>query len=253
MNTPGPSWYDVLGVEPEASAEDIRAAWKAGIAELDPTDRQFRLLNQAAEVLLDPVSRQSYDESLAEPEPAPAKTEAKAEVEIETDPGRTSSKGVPAWLLAGLGVVAAVLIGLCVWQAGEPTDAQVKEATTDAQAAAERAIVAIVSYDYRSLEDDQTKASAYMTDDFKKDYEALFAVIRENAPETKTVLTTEVVASGVVRSGDDRVQIFMFIDNPRTNAEITTPEIQRNQVTVTMEQVGDEWLVDDLKTTLPAA
>lgn len=257
MSTPGPSWYDLLGVGPEASAEEIRAAWKAGIAELDPTDRQFRLLNQAAEVLLDPDTRQSYNQSLAVPEPAPpaAETEAQAEGESETPPEQSVSSGhtIPAWLLAGLGVVAAVLIGLCVWQAGEPTDDQVTEATTDAQAAAERAIVAIVSYDYRSLEDDQAKASAYMTDDFRKDYEALFAVIRENAPETKTVLTTEVVASGVVRSGDDRVQIFMFIDNPRTNAEITTPEVQRNQVTVTMEQVGDDWLVDDLKTTLPAS
>ena len=40
-----------------------------------------------------------------------------------------------------------------------------------------------------------------MTDDLQKEYEALFAVIRENAPETKTIVSTEVVASGVVRSG----------------------------------------------------
>ena len=44
-----------------------------------------------------------------------------------------------------------------------------------------------MSYDYRSLDDDQAKAAAYMTDDFEKDYDKLFAVIRENAPETKTV------------------------------------------------------------------
>ena len=61
------------------------------------------------------------------------------------------------------------------------------------------------------------------------------------------------VASGIVRSGDDRVQVFMFINNPRTNAEITTPEVGKNQVTVTMEKVDDEWLVDDLKTTLPSS
>ena len=49
-----PSWYDLLGVEPDASADEIRAAWKAAIADLDPGDRRFRALNQAAEVLLDP-------------------------------------------------------------------------------------------------------------------------------------------------------------------------------------------------------
>lgn len=252
MSAPGPSWYDLLGVRTDASAQEIRAAWKAGIDALEPTDRQFRLLNRAAEVLLDPASRRTYDETLTEPP-----TEPPAEPPAESGAPRTVEGGrsVPAWVLAALAVLALVLIGLClwVWQTNPPSDAEVAEATTEAQAAAERAIVAVVSYDYRSLEDDQAKAAAYMTADFKKEYEALFAVIRENAPETKTVLTTEVVSSGIVRSGDDRVQIFMFIDNPRTNAEITTPEVQRNQVTVTMERVGEQWLVDDLLTTLPAA
>ncbi len=54
-----PTWYDLLGVEPDASADDIRAAWKAAIADLDPTDRRFKTLNEAAEVLLDPQRRPS--------------------------------------------------------------------------------------------------------------------------------------------------------------------------------------------------
>ena len=54
MSAPTPSWYDLLGVEPDASADEIRAAWKAAIADLDPSDRRFRTLNQAAEMLLDP-------------------------------------------------------------------------------------------------------------------------------------------------------------------------------------------------------
>ncbi len=61
----GPSWYDVLDVEPDASPEEIRAAWRAGIADLDPTERRFRSLNQAAEVLLDEQSRAAYDAELA--------------------------------------------------------------------------------------------------------------------------------------------------------------------------------------------
>jgi Mce-associated membrane protein len=254
VSAPTPSWYDLLGVEPDASADEIRAAWKSAIADLEPTDRRFRTLNQAAEVLLDPELRAEYDHSLAPAEPTVVeREEAAPATEAASEQTAVPGRVIPAWLLAALGILTAVLVGLCVWQAGEPTDEQVKDATTDAQAAAERAIVAIVSYDYRSLDDDQAKASAYMTEDFGKDYEALFAVIRENAPETKTILTTDVVASGVVRSGDDRVQVFMFINNPRTNAEITTPEVGRNQVTVTMEKVGDDWLVDDLKTTLPSS
>ena len=106
-----------------------------------------------------------------------------------------------------------------------------------------------MSYDYRSLDDDQAEAAAYMTDDFEKEYESLFAVIRENAPETKTVISTEVVGSSIVRSGDDRVQVFLFINTPTTNVQVTEPEVYKNQVTVTMQKSGDEWLVDDLETS----
>ena len=265
MSAPTPSWYDLLGVEPDASADEIRAAWKSAIADLDPSDRRFRTMNQAAEILLDDESRRSYDEELtalappvtrqklSPPPQAPTEvSDGSPETEAQAEPAN-ERRSVPAWLLAGLGLVAAALIVATIMVAQGSTDEQVNEATGDAQAAAERAIVAIVSYDYRSLDDDQAEASAYMTDEFAKDYEALFAVIRENAPETKTILSTDVVASGVVRSGDDRVQVFLFINNPRTNAEITTPEVGKNQVTVTMEKVGDEWLVDDLKTTLPSS
>ena len=52
----GPNLYDLLDVDRSASEAEIRAAWKAEIADLDPTDRRFRMYNQAAEVLLDPES-----------------------------------------------------------------------------------------------------------------------------------------------------------------------------------------------------
>ncbi len=60
-----PSWYDVLDVAPDASEKEIRAAWKSAIADLDPSDRRFRVLNQAAEVLLDRKARKVYDAELA--------------------------------------------------------------------------------------------------------------------------------------------------------------------------------------------
>jgi Mce-associated membrane protein len=71
------SLYDLLDVGHDASAEEIRASWKASIADLDPSDRRFRAYNQAAEVLLDPDRRAAYDAELeadddAAPEPAPA-------------------------------------------------------------------------------------------------------------------------------------------------------------------------------------
>ncbi len=69
-------WYELLGVAPDASPDEIRVAWKSAVTGLDPTDRTFRIFNQAGEVLLDPARRAAFDAERAEvladePEAAP--------------------------------------------------------------------------------------------------------------------------------------------------------------------------------------
>jgi Mce-associated membrane protein len=258
-----PSWYDLLGVSPEASSEEIRAAWKDGIADLDPTDRRFRVLNEAAEVLLDRDRRAAYDWELA-PEPpvaapvsmtktAPAATETLAPTTGTTLP-QPDRRGVPGWALIAVGVLTAAMVVLASWLYTQPSDETVREATAEAQGAAERAAVTILAYDYRTMDADQAAAGALMTADYRKKYDQLFAVLKENAPETKTVVTVEpVVASGIVRSGEDRVQVLVFVNRPTTNSQSKEPRVFRDQVTLTMEKVGEDWLVDDLITDPPAA
>jgi len=76
-----PTWYDLLDVEPDAATDDIRAAWKTAIADLDPTDRRFRTLNEAAAVLLDEKKRAAYDAELAALEEAAVEDEDEADEE----------------------------------------------------------------------------------------------------------------------------------------------------------------------------
>ncbi|NGN92774.1 J domain-containing protein [Nocardioides sp. KC13] len=86
-----PTWYDLLDVEPDAATDDIRAAWKSAIADLDPTDRRFRTLNEAAAVLLDADKRAAYDAELAALEEAAATDEdAEAEAQAEDDAVETA-------------------------------------------------------------------------------------------------------------------------------------------------------------------
>ena len=59
------SLYDLLDVDEDATPAQIRTAWKAAIADLDPTDRRFRAFNDAAGVLLDADKRAAYDAELA--------------------------------------------------------------------------------------------------------------------------------------------------------------------------------------------
>ena len=71
------TWYDVLGVLPDAPPEDIRAAWQARKAVLQPAalagaspdvlsaaDRARQVVDEAGRVLADPAARASYDEKI---------------------------------------------------------------------------------------------------------------------------------------------------------------------------------------------
>jgi Mce-associated membrane protein len=248
-----PSWYDVLGVAPDASADEIRAAWRAAIADLDPTDRRFPVLNQAAEVLLDPAARAAYDAELAPSgagRPAPDTVEP-AVAEVPTGlPAAGRRAVIPAWLLIGLAVAVLVVAGIAGYQwARVPSDQAVENDTAAALSTAERAVVPILSYDAQHLDESKAAAEQYLTGSYRKEYDKLFdGIIQQNAPSTGTVVKASLVRSSVVRSGDDRVQVFLLVDQARTNNKEKQPQIYKNWVTVTMEKVDGDWLVSAMDT-----
>ena len=252
-----PTWYDLLDVPRDASAEEVRAAWRTQIADLEPGDRRFDALNRAAKVLLDPPARETYDAGLAaeptdEASPEPVQTDSGAEPDERDEPTGTAAAGatpgVPTWLLAGLGVLAAGLLVATAWMwtSGDSGD---DSAARDAQVAAERAVVPVLSYDYEHLEADQEAAQALMTGKYREEYDKLFAVLEENAPQTQTKVTASVIASGIVRATDDRVQVLVFVDRPTTNKLNAEPVVYKDQVTLSMQLVDGRWLVDDLVTS----
>lgn len=270
-----PSLYDLLDLEPTSSDAEIRAAWKAAIADLDPSDRRFRAYNQAAEVLLDPARRAAYDAELAataaDPEPETlvvtspgaadphppvvsevrprARTRRPARPAKPVHPAAGTPSAVPTWLLLALALALAALVATTAYVGSRPSDSEVETATRSAQTAAERATAAILSYDAATLEADQETAQSFMTSDYREDYDELFEVIKQNAPATRTRVEAEVIASSIVRSGEDRVAILLFVNRPTTNKQEQEPVIYKDQVTVTMQQVGGDWLVDDMETS----
>ena len=254
-----PTWYDLLDVPRDASAEEVRAAWRTQIADLEPGDRRFDALNRAAKVLLDPGTRAAYDASLPADSPvveegalAPVTKPDATEPGLVTGlrPSSTSGgQGVPSWLLAGLGVLAAGLLAATAWMWTSADPAEAGSAARDAQVAAERAVVPVLSYDYEHLDADQDAATALMTGSYKREYDKLFAVLQDNAPQTRTKVTADVISSGIVRASDDRVQVLVFVDRPTTNKLSAEPVVYKDQVTLSMQLVDGVWLVDDLITS----
>ncbi|KQT93708.1 hypothetical protein ASG49_01615 [Marmoricola sp. Leaf446] len=235
-----PTWYDVLGVPRDASAVAIKQAWREATDKFEPGSGagQFRMFNDAADVLLDPERRAAYDATLdggpdaavgtgttpapvtdrtSEPAPAPrgprrparrrgtAATTA-AEPRRSRVPGflaapaRSTAVLVVLALLAVAAVTAAVLVGLRVQDAAVAQDAR-----AEAPASAERAAAAMLSYDYRTLPEDRQRASRYLTGGFKKQYLDNFTLLEKQpdgtagpAVQSKAVVKASVESSGVV-------------------------------------------------------
>ncbi len=292
-SAPSPTWYEVLGVPRDATPDQIKAAWRNATDRFEPGSGsgQFRLFNEAADVLLDPPRRAAYDASLApeeEPDdaagPAAAAADGSEEVETLTSTaaasdatsqapkqkrvrrprrkqrtGAAAPTGEPAsraalvlalvlTVLAVAAVVAAVFFGLKV-----RTDARVADARDQAPAAAERAAKAVLAYDYRHLPTDRKRASAFLSDSFRKTYLKNFSLLEKQkdgspgaAVQTKTVVTASVLGSGVMDAEPGVVRVLVYVNQTSTKPG-KDPQIFQNRVAMTMEKDGDRWLVDDLK------
>jgi Mce-associated membrane protein len=266
--------YAVLGVDRDASADQIRAAWKNAVADMDPTDPKLNVFNQAGAVLLDPAKRKKYDAELAavSVEERPDRGAAGSEVaeapvpdlaagnQPKAAPAAASGpRGVPSWLLALLAVLTVAAVLAAIFAAGPLGKAlpargvpDSQQRLVDAADAAEKAAVPVLSYDYRHLAQDEKAATARMTSSFRKKYEQTFTLIEQNAPQAEAVVAVKVLGSAVSRASEKRVDVLLFVDRPTTKKGSKEPVVFRDQVTFSMRLVDGEWLVNDMRTTRPA-
>lgn len=289
----GPSWYDILGVDPSASPEQIKAAWRAATDKFEPGSgqSQFRLFNEAADVLLDPERRRAYDAGLeraergpAQPEPdQPARPHGGAEgarprteevgpsggAAAEPAPKQRLSLAVPALaVLVVLALVAVGVFGVLLKQRSDDAgvgyfqgitegDAQARaDAASSAGAAAERALAAALSYDYRRMPADRARALGFMSKrygkEFAETFDKLLTAARAGQPnnvvKTKTVVKASVVAVGAMNptaSSTDRVRVLAWVNQVATKGD-RSPTVFRNRVAATMVRQGNTWVIDGL-------
>lgn len=239
--------------EHEETTEPAEADGADGAAEaLEPSTSALTEVETARERrrLARAAGREAAAETRARSRRQAAERRSAGEPDAREPEAASRRAGVPTWLLAGLGIVAAGLVAATAWTwngtaaaGGEDSPAR------QAQVAAEKAVVPVLSYDYQHLDEDQQAAQALMTGGYRTEYDKLFAVLEDNAPRTETTVSASVVASGIVRATDDRVQVLVFVDRPTTNKLNPEPVVYKDQVTLSMQRVDGEWLVDDLITS----
>jgi curved DNA-binding protein CbpA len=114
------TFYEVLGVEPTATQEEIRDTFRSLVRLLHPdhqtdpllkviAEKQMRKMNRIYAVLSDPDRRRRYDETLSEDEFPPAII-----LDASANPNIGRLTGRLAWIVA-----IAVSAGLLVWLASQ--------------------------------------------------------------------------------------------------------------------------------------
>lgn len=122
MSTDAKRYYAVLGVEPQASAEAIRVAFRRRAKELHPDAQAgdataFILLKRAYDTLCDPVDRAAYDRfcsparPIYRPSPIPAQhRSAPRPMPPSAKPVRRSGVSLRRYVIAFI-IMAAISLG----------------------------------------------------------------------------------------------------------------------------------------------
>ena len=163
-----------------------------------------------------------------------------------------------ALVLVVLVVAAAVAL---VWvlrdpgagDAGEVTSAESAVATVvsssvkqQAREVAADAATRAYSYAWDTLGDDRAEARALMTDAMRRRYDRTMAGIGTSSRRVHTVVSAEVVETGLVSATAAQARVLVFV-NQRTSADdLDEPSLDLDRVLVTLERVDGRWRLADL-------
>jgi Mce-associated membrane protein len=161
-----------------------------------------------------------------------------------------SLRGLPRqWqVVVILGALVVVLAATVLWEILQTMNANATtSAGTNAQNAARSAAQSILSYDYRNLNSDMTKAEGLTTGSFRQQYEADAPRLLALAKQAQGVVQANVWQAGIVSSSPNQVTVLLFVDQTTTQSSNQTPQLSQNRVKMTMQKVGGNWLVSNLQ------
>lgn len=127
------------------------------------------------------------------------------------------------------------------------TSDAVDQARTDGLRAANDDVVALLSYDFNTVDDALKKARETLTGPFLDDYTKLTTTVVAPAAKDQNITTkATVVGSAVVSAEPTHVVALLFINQSTTTKTAPEPSSSGSRVTLTMDKVGDRWLVSAL-------
>jgi Mce-associated membrane protein len=152
-------------------------------------------------------------------------------------------------------VVAAALclpasVGVVLLAGRASATADEDNARHGALSAAARIARDVLSYDYRTIDSDITRARAETTGEFARQYATAVDDLRSQAKQTQAIVQARVRDTGIVTASADRVVVLVFTDQVSITrdpgAATPTTRVIPGTVQLTLSKVGDRWRISQL-------
>jgi Mce-associated membrane protein len=154
---------------------------------------------------------------------------------------RIAAAAVAAVAIIAL-VVTVVLLGRAYVD-----DRATEQARRDAPDAAARQAVAMLGYEFGTVETELPKAADGLTGDFKSDYTTLVEqAIIPGAKEKQLTVRVSVQATSVVAASRDEVTVLLFVNQVTTSKDNPQAATSGSRVRMTMQKEDDRWLASVL-------
>ncbi|MFF4317016.1 hypothetical protein [Streptomyces sp. NPDC001507] len=174
------------------------------------------------------------------------------EVEQPEDgaPPRKAGRNVLTAVLGVVLVAALVAAAVLGWQYRQGRQAE--QARGEALAAARQAAPVVLSYDYRHLDRDFSRARALLTGHFRDQYgKTTKAVVAPTATKYHGVVKATVAtpadggapAVSVVSATPDRAVVLLFVNQVTSSTQVPEPRLDLNRVRMTLTRTSDGWKV----------
>jgi Mce-associated membrane protein len=171
---------------------------------------------------------------------------------VATIPGRLSAGAgrIPRAVRIIVAIVLVLLVAgvgvLAYYESATVSDNQAaQQRETAAVAAAKTEIAQVLSYDYRHLNQDLTKASADTTGTFAGQFSVLESqYITPAATQERTVTTATVPEAAATGTSGNEVTVLVFVDQSTTNKSQSKAQRNGSQIRLTMQEVNGRWLIE---------
>jgi Mce-associated membrane protein len=233
---------------PEPAADDLLQDHPAAD---EPTQTEPAADDQVQE---EPAADSAVDGEPTADEPAGTEPAPAAEQKAARDASRH-----PLLLPACLGALAVILGGLATWFGLEASSATSgvdvsNTALTDPAATREvtqqvtGAVNKIFSYNYADTAKTSQAAATLLTGKARQQYDTLFKLVRQDAPQEKLILTTTVTNSGVEFLDGNRARLLIFADQRDTAGAAHKTTDAGAMFAVNAVSQGGRWKISSIDT-----